>query len=269
MQENNWNSWNDEQPKPERRGFAIASLILGILSLVLCCIGGGVLGIAGLALGIASLVKKESSMGMAVAGIITSVFGIIYGIAILIMAVMFSGYFTEHYEDILNAVVSETESNKPEESVVLEDAAETEDEEAVENPFAGKAFKDEGGAVIYFAKDGTFVLYQDDTEHEDNYAAGTYECYRAEFAEAYLMSYISEYGMIEDELAVYYEREDESELYSDENVTCLVLHNNSIILDGEEQVKEPYDTNYLGFYMNGCYDAANLSSGDFIVFTEP
>ena len=49
--------------------------------------GGFLFGIPGAILGIVSLVKHESKMGMAIAGIITSYVGIIYGI-VLLMTVM-------------------------------------------------------------------------------------------------------------------------------------------------------------------------------------
>lgn len=277
MQE--YNNWNNGQqtpppyypygaPEPERKGFAIASLVLGILSLVLCCVGGGFLGIVGLVLGIVSLAKKESKMGMAIAGIITSSFGFVMGIAMLIYVVMFAGFFAENYDDIMNASVAElyeAEEGTPGEP---ETESEISEEIAEEDPFIGRAFVAGDGSVIYFEEDGTFVWYQDDSDHEDYYCVGTYDCYRAEFAESYIMTYLGEYGVTEDELAEYYERNDDSEFYTDENFTCLVLHNESIIKDGEEQVTEPYDTNYMGFYMDGYYDAANMASGSYVSFTE-
>lgn len=274
MQE--YNNWNNGQqtpppyypygaPEPERKGFAIASLVLGILSLVLCCVGGGVFGIIGLVLGIISLVKKESKMGMAIAGIITSSFGIIIGIVMLIYVIMFAGFFTENYDDIMNSSVAELYEDIPGEN---EPEIESEDGADEENPFSGRTFTAGDGSVIYFEEDGTFAWYQDDTDHEDYYRIGTYDCYRAEFAESYIMTYLGEYGVTEDELEEYYERNDDSEFYTEENFTCLVLHNESLITDGEEQITEPYDTNYMGFYMDGYYDAANMASGSYAAFTE-
>ena len=45
MQENNWNQQYQPpygQQGSERKGFAIASLVLGILSIVLCCMYGAI-----------------------------------------------------------------------------------------------------------------------------------------------------------------------------------------------------------------------------------
>jgi len=65
-------------------GFAIASLIVGILSMTLCCVGGSIMGLMGLIFGIVSINKKESVRGMAIAGIVTSGIGILIGILILV-----------------------------------------------------------------------------------------------------------------------------------------------------------------------------------------
>ena len=277
MQDNNWNQpYNQNSyppyntPEPERKGFAIASLVLGILSLVLCCLFGGVLGIVGLILGIVSLVKKESKMGMAIAGIITSAFGIIFGIAMAIYFVMFFGFITENYDAIVNSEITVEEAI--EESLgESKPGADTEGSAAEaddEDPFASKSFEAGDGSVIYFEADGSFVWYQDDADHEDYYYVGTYDCYRAEFAESYIVTYLGEYGVTEEELADYYDRNADSEFYTEDNFTCLVLHNESAICDGEEKITEPYDTNYMGFYMDGYYDAANMGSGEYAAFTE-
>lgn len=71
----------------DSKGMAIASMILGIVSIVLCCIWyiSLIAGIVGIVLGIMHNRKNEKS-GMATAGIICSVIGIILTIAILILA---------------------------------------------------------------------------------------------------------------------------------------------------------------------------------------
>lgn len=294
MQENNWNqSYNqNQQPnygqpmppygyrEPERKGFAIASLVLGILSLVLCCIYGGFLGILGLIFGIVSLAKKESKMGMAIAGIITSAFGLVYGILMVMATVMTIQFGIENIdEDLYQKLFEEVygiESTEQGTIAESENAKETETTETTENtgknvaesdPFAGNAFVMGDESVIYFEKDGTFVWYKDDSDHEDYYYTGTYDSYQAELAESYIVTYLGEYGVTEEELAGYYERNEDSEFYSQENFTCLVLHNESAICDGKEQLVEPYDTNYMGFYMDGYYDAANMASGEYVAFT--
>lgn len=60
------------QEKKGGKGMAIASLILGILSLLCCCIGFP-FAIVGLILAIISLVKGKDGKGLAIAGLITSI----------------------------------------------------------------------------------------------------------------------------------------------------------------------------------------------------
>lgn len=277
MQENNWNEPYGYH-EPERKGFAIASMVLGILSLVLCCVYGGFLGIPGLIFGIVSLTKKESGMGMAVAGIITSSIGMVYGILMVMATVLSIQYGTQWLDDeeLLQRVgemygievvpESNAAAERVERTEETEDTGDTEDM-SEEDPFAGKSFVMGDESVIYFETDGTFIWYQNDEYHDDNYFVGTYDCYRAELAESYIVTYLGEYGVTEDELADLYKRNENSDLYADKNFTCLVLHNESAICDGEEQLKEPYDSNYMGFYMDGYYDAVNMASGQYAAFT--
>lgn len=65
---------SEEQPVPKTMvGFAVASMILGIVSMLICCcspIVTAVCSAVGIALGILALVKKYSGKGMAIAGLI-------------------------------------------------------------------------------------------------------------------------------------------------------------------------------------------------------
>lgn len=73
----------DESPVPSsKKGFAIASLVLGILSMLCCCCGWipVIFGAAALVFGILSLSKGYGGKGLAVAGIVCCVIGIIGGV---------------------------------------------------------------------------------------------------------------------------------------------------------------------------------------------
>lgn len=78
------------QYEPERKGnigFAIASMICGILSLLCCCLSfvGLILSIAAIVLGIISLNGKYDGRGMAIAGIITGGLGaLIFALTMLV-----------------------------------------------------------------------------------------------------------------------------------------------------------------------------------------
>lgn len=76
------------QEKP--KGFAIASMILGICSYLFCCCSGFISffpSAAGLVLGIVSLKRNEDGKGMAIAGIVLSAIGILISIIAIIFTI--------------------------------------------------------------------------------------------------------------------------------------------------------------------------------------
>lgn len=70
-------NYNSSGPEPQGNGKAVASLVLGILSIVmwLCPLVGFAVSITGLVLG--SKARAENPSGMATAGFITSIVGLI------------------------------------------------------------------------------------------------------------------------------------------------------------------------------------------------
>jgi hypothetical protein len=81
-------------PVSDKRGFAIASLVLGILSLcgsgIFYC--GGLISVVGIVLGALGINSKGK--GMAIAGIILSAVGLILAI---ILRVIFRGVLFNHF----------------------------------------------------------------------------------------------------------------------------------------------------------------------------
>lgn len=69
-------------PQPQKQGvggMSIASLVLGIISVLTCCFGvGAVFGLVALIFGIVSLVKGRGK-GLAIAGIVTGAIGLLFG----------------------------------------------------------------------------------------------------------------------------------------------------------------------------------------------
>lgn len=142
-------------PEPTKRtsGLGIASLVLGILSMTICCCGGSLLGLIGLILGIVAVCKKNTTKGVAIGGIITSVLGMIIGVVVIIMLAL---------------------------------------SEDVSNPFASCKFEADDASVLYFESD-TFEMYYDDMDHTDNYYKGDYTVYYAEEAVDYFNRSIEPY----------------------------------------------------------------------------
>ena len=99
---------NGQQPK---KGFAVASLVLGICSLVFCCCNGDLLGgliplgcsIVGLVLGI--LAKSSGCGGMAIAGIVTSSIGLALAAILWLITIIFAdeiAKWAEEYQKMLS-----------------------------------------------------------------------------------------------------------------------------------------------------------------------
>ena len=88
--------------KKGNKGFAIASLVCGILSIICCCFScfSLVLAIAAIGLGIVTLACKYDGKGMAVAGIVMGGLGVTMFIAVL--AIGASDGYTEFMDELMN-----------------------------------------------------------------------------------------------------------------------------------------------------------------------
>jgi hypothetical protein len=74
--------------KKQSNGFAIASLVIGIIALLGSCCYGGLLGILGIIFGIVAI-KKSQSQGMSIAGIATSAVALLITITIIVFAIIY------------------------------------------------------------------------------------------------------------------------------------------------------------------------------------
>lgn len=94
------------QPKKPLIGLAIASMVLGILSILCCCFIGYwslILSLTGIVLGIIALVKDYAGKGMAVAGVICS--GISIVLILILIIISFTG--SAMLEDLMNDIYRE------------------------------------------------------------------------------------------------------------------------------------------------------------------
>ena len=91
MLENNqqFNQQFNQQPPQQQggSGMAIASMVLGICSIVFSCIWylTAILSIIGIVLAIVSLKQQKPGRGMAIAGLVTSIIGIILAIIFILL----------------------------------------------------------------------------------------------------------------------------------------------------------------------------------------
>lgn len=89
------------ESQDDSNGMGVASLVMGIISLV-CC-GSFIFSILGIVFGIISYSRKKTDNGIAIAGIIMSAVSIIIGIVVI--CVFFA---TGAYVDFLNELYSDT-----------------------------------------------------------------------------------------------------------------------------------------------------------------
>ena len=107
--QNNSNYYQNEQDyafqmltrngKPKTRGWAVASMVLGILSVVCCCFGwsGILMGAGAVILAIVSRRNLGYFDGMTIAGLILGIFGFVFGATILIYTLTLPPEFWEEY----------------------------------------------------------------------------------------------------------------------------------------------------------------------------
>ena len=128
-------------PEKKARGFGIAAMILGILSILLICVQpfGVVLAVAAVVLGILGVVKTQGK-GMATSGIVMGGISLVTGVIILI----FFGSIFQHAFGAADEL----------------------------SGTAGRKGAD--GSVLYLYKDGTFIHVDRENDFTDNFYSGTY-----------------------------------------------------------------------------------------------
>ncbi len=92
--------------KSRNRGFAIASMVLGIISIVCCCsyYVGLTAAVLSIVFAVVSRVRMGYFDGFAVAGLITGIIGVVFGVALIVVDIMFveaiEEYLRTYYPDI-------------------------------------------------------------------------------------------------------------------------------------------------------------------------
>ena len=99
------------EPEKDRKGFAIASMVLGIIALVLFCIVYISIPCAILALIFGILSVKSSKRGMAIAGITTGAIGFILTVLLYVFVFVVVGVGTYTGLDSLQDALEEYENN--------------------------------------------------------------------------------------------------------------------------------------------------------------
>lgn len=145
------------------------------------------------------------------------------------------------------------------------DDAAADDANAVADMLDDTKWTASDASQISFDADGAFHWYQNPDVTDDNYFAGTYEVrYGMDEVIAYMETVI---GVNKDTMQQVI---DSTEDYTEENMICITLNHEEYMLNGEEQLSEPYINQYFGFLLaDGTYlDIANVDTGTYYGFTK-
>lgn len=256
----------------DSNGYAIASLILGILSIVMV---GLIQGILAIVFGKKALKKNQRNQGCAIAGIVTGGIGlgifaivaVLVGIAICLpedtVKTEYSQYeYSGDSKDTIGDIYSheKADEGEPKESHPIGAIPE-------DGGLADKSFNGSDGSELVF-NGLSFTWYKDEGVHDDNYRYGFSSVYYGEDAREILKTDLSDYGVTEEELDDYFERNEDDSFYNPDCFCVMILHNVGAVLDKEESKEDSYDTPYMGFYSSGYYDAVNMNSGNYAYFSE-
>ena len=96
--------------RPKNRGFSITSMVLGIVSVLCCCLGwtGLIFGAAAIVFAIVSRKSLGYFDGMSIAGLVVGIFGVCFGV---LMLVVMYGPIAEMLEEIVNDLENEIPSD--------------------------------------------------------------------------------------------------------------------------------------------------------------
>ena len=93
----------DDSAKKRYKGFGIASMILGIVSVICCCLDGVAIIFAILAIVFSAIRMKVKADGFAIAGLVTGIIGAIFKIVMLLLVIL--GFTSGIYEESIELII--------------------------------------------------------------------------------------------------------------------------------------------------------------------
>lgn len=230
----------------ESTTFSRASLILGILAIILCCCFGWALGTLGIIFGSMGIIKEPRGVKIAIAGIIIS-----------LISVIPSAIFTP----ITCVNIRDN---------IFEDEYKEYKEDDDDEHLWGTQGRCKDNSVMYFNTDSTFEWLLEEGDYE-NIKSGTFELKFGDSALSWLVDEHPEYGITQEELEELWKMNNSgdviSDLYTRENLTVLILNVEVAKVDGVQQNTETYTVYYSGHSNKNGFDGANLNTFNYITIT--
>lgn len=234
-------------------GLCIAGFVVSLISIPLI----GIPAIIGLILSICGLgatnKKNLKGKGLAIAGIIISILtGLLFLLIVGLTLFGFTEFFDEYGEDIVREVETRSE---------------------YEDLNIKKIIKNENwvlerqGSYLVFESGNRFRYYETYGDDDSSYYEGTYEIYVGRDAIEYVSEDLEEYGVTEEEIEELLAADKD---YCEENFVCIVLNNESCMVDGvntlDEEVMTPYIGNYLVDDDESGLDLTNMNQATHVYF---
>lgn len=238
---------------PKTNGLCITGFVLAICSIVtlgLTSLPGLIFSICGCA---SAKKKKQKGKGFAIAGIVISAIALLFLALYIVCAVFFMDEFWEDYGDDIKSEL-ETRSTYADLNIK-------------------KIIKNENwvlerqGSYLVFESNSRFRYYETYGDDDSSYYEGTYEIYVGRDAIEYVSEDLEEYGVTEEEIEELLAADKD---YCEENFVCIVLNNESCMVDGvntlDEEVVAPYIGNYLIDGDESGLDLTNMNQATHVFF---
>ena len=251
-------TYNVHSQPNDKKTLSTVTLILGILSVTICCCIGIIPGTIAIIVGIVALIKEPRGRLISGIGIALSVVAVILSLIVVLsnIGVMLSDTINSN-----NDIEDATEELKDSLDDLFEDDYDYDYDYDYDDTvhFWGSRYIGSDDSVIYFYDDDTFHWFRYDYDY-DNLNSGEYKVLFGEDARDWLVYEHPEYGVTTDELDDYSARNSDEELYSEENLTILILESTEIIQNGEISDRTPYTTYYYGYSNEEGFDGVNLKT---------
>ena len=130
----------------------------------------------------------------------------------------------------------------------------------------GYSWKGDDNSFLYLNQDNSYVWYQDDHDHQNNFYLGTFEVYNGNDAIEYITNHLAEYGITEKEQQDLFQ----NGKYDLEDYYLLILNCSKTMLNGQEQnFSNGSKVHYYGFYNEDTkrLDLINMNTGNKAGFT--
>lgn len=243
--------------KEKKNGLCVAGFVLSLIGLG--CLGitcpiGFLLSLIGL---IVAIAKKQKGKGFAIAGLIISA---------IIMLSLTAFFLSPDWDDF----TSEFEDIYPTSSILNDD-----DDDAID--YVKMIEKNnwittgDNSYMVFDKKTKSFTYYQSYLDTSDNYYTGKYQIYAGEDAFEYITEDIDELGVEKSEIRSMISMNEEYEM---ENLLCICLDYEELIVDGEKQDRDPWTIHYYGFYLTpeedgetyNVLDVCNMEAASYVTF---